>query len=66
MENLVKCDDCKHLIEKIDAQFIESNWSDGIYFCPLHKKNCRYIMVYPLGARQYFKFQEISKQEANL
>lgn len=70
MKDLVKCEECKHLIEKQDAQLVPSNWSSGIWFCPLHKKNCRYIMVYPRGkderSYQYFQFKEITKAEASL
>lgn len=36
-EKLFKCDDCKHMIQREDAQFIKGDAKQ--VFCPEHKKN---------------------------
>lgn len=58
--NLVKCSDCKYMIERADAQFIEG--SANQVFCPQHRKKYQFAYIrYPFtgfdGIITYSKFE---------
>lgn len=34
----VKCEECKHYVDKEDAQEVFYGYRNSIFFCPMHKK----------------------------
>lgn len=62
-KNKVKCEECKHYVDKSDA-FSVKIWSDFgetiMWYCPMHKKPyTSYIHAYPT----YLYFGEVSMSE---
>lgn len=64
----VKCDECKHWIDKSDAQEVHvmnSPWRDGNtleYFCPQHKKNYTKKRVWGYGINnEYYQTMVVSE-----
>lgn len=70
-KEIVKCNECKHLIYKEDAQAIENRSfgdMDDIYFCDKHNKSCDFVRdsIEHRGGiddiiRKYYKELEVSE-----
>lgn len=66
----VKCEECKHKIDIIDAQAIEYEKSMGstttTYYCPMHKKAYEKVVYYGIfdrygsHGRRYMKMCEVN------
>lgn len=62
-EDKVKCYECKHWIDKSDAQVVgftrvysfNDRYDCKIYFCPMHKKSCDRIFQNNCTTKRYFK-----------
>ncbi len=63
-EGEVKCETCKHKIDRIDAQECKKAWqgfynfilgvyTDKIYFCPMHR--VKWDVINTIGKTKYYK-----------
>jgi hypothetical protein len=65
-KNKVKCEECKHYIDKSDAQevkiFTSILWDVNYkFYCPMHRRPYSRIDKY-LGLRRYFNEMEVTEE----
>lgn len=63
-KNKVKCEECKHYVDKYDAQEIKENtrslYWDGtktLYYCPMHRKPYQRVRHSSYGTSYYAEVQ---------
>jgi len=62
-EDKVKCEECKHWIDKSDGQRIEDS-SDYLWYCPEHRKpyeSVRYHYEFNMRVPSFYKKMEVDE-----